>query len=92
MTDEPEQSQKGGGAEIDPGEPIWALAHFEADTAADLLIRVRRKIQRRTTVGHLTAFAASAPLVVLKEFWELLNDQLSPMKTRKDIGHGETTY
>jgi hypothetical protein len=74
---EPEPSRKGGGAEMDAGEPIRALAQFEVATAADLLIRVRRKIQRRTTVGHLTSFAAGAPLVVLREFWELLNDQVN---------------
>jgi hypothetical protein len=58
--------------EIDPGEPIAALAKFEHDTSSRLVVRVRRTIQRRTTVGQLTSFSAEMPLVVLREFWLIL--------------------
>ena len=63
----------GVGEEIDPGEPITELAHFEQDTSSDLIVRTRRAIQRRTVVGQLTSFAATMPLVVLREFWLVFN-------------------
>jgi hypothetical protein len=92
MNHEPEDSGIRSAEEIDTGEPIAALAQFEHDTSSDLIVRVRRTIQRRTTVGQLTYFATSTPLVVLKEFWLLLNRQLEPVDTRKDINHGEKAY
>ena len=61
------------GEEIDPGEPIAELAHFEQDISSDLIVRTRRAIQRRTVVGQLTSFAATMPLVVLREFWLVFN-------------------
>ena len=63
----------GVGEEIDPGEPIAELAHFEQDTSSDLIVRTRRAIQRRTVVGQLTPFATTMPLVVLREFWLVFN-------------------
>jgi hypothetical protein len=63
----------GAGQEIDPGEPIAALAQFEEDTSSDLIVRTRRTIQRRTVIGQLTSFAATMPLAVLREFWQVLN-------------------
>jgi hypothetical protein len=61
------------GDEIDPGEPIAALGEFELDTSRDLIVRTRRTIQRRTVVAQLTSFAATMPLVVLREFWLVFN-------------------
>ena len=55
--------------EIDPGEPIAALAQFEQDTSSDLIGRTRRTIQRRTVVAQLTSFAATMPIIVFREFW-----------------------
>jgi hypothetical protein len=59
----------GADEEIDPAEPIAALAQFEQDTSSDLIVRTRRSIQRRTVVAQLTSFAAIMPIVVIREFW-----------------------
>jgi hypothetical protein len=77
--------------EVDPGEPITELANFDHDASTGLLTRVRRAIQRRTTVAQLTSFSASVPLVVLKELWLVLVGQLGPKGVRKDVRHGEKT-
>jgi hypothetical protein len=76
-------------AEIDPGEPIPQLTRFEHETSAGLLTRIRRSIQRRSTVAQLTSFTASVPLVVLKEFWLILVGQFNQKSARKDVTHGE---
>ena len=72
MSDKPDLSEARLSEEIDPGEPIAALAQFENDTSGDLIVRTRRTIHRRATAAHLTSFAATMPLVVLKEFWLVL--------------------
>ena len=91
MRKQPEDSEGGNGQEIDLGEPIAILAQFEHDISSDLVGRIRRDVQRRTTVGQLTSFATSLPLIVLKEFWLVLNEQLGPLESRKDIDYGEET-
>jgi hypothetical protein len=77
--------------DVDPGEPIAGLAKFEHAASTGLLLRFRRAIQRRTTVAQLTTFSASAPMMVLMEFWLMLVEQLSPKSTRKDVGRGKKT-
>ena len=79
------------GEEVDPGEPIAELVNFDHDASTGLLTRVRRTIQRRTTVAQLTSFSANVPLVVLKELWLVLIGQLGPKSVRKDVTHGEKT-
>jgi hypothetical protein len=59
----------GDDQEIDLGDPIAALAQFEEDTSSDLIVRTRHDIQRRTIVAQLTSFAATMPLIVIREFW-----------------------
>ena len=76
-------------AEIDPGEPVAQLAGFEQATSTGLLGRIRRSIQRRSTVAQLTTFSASVPLVVLKEFWLILVGQFGQKNARKDVTRGE---
>jgi hypothetical protein len=87
----PEDAEMGDDEEIDPGEPIAALAKFEHDTSSRLVARVRQTIQRRTTVGQLTTFSAEMPLAVLREFWVILAGQLDPTGMRKDSRHGAET-
>jgi hypothetical protein len=77
--------------EIDPGEPIAQLARFEQETSSGLIARIRRSIQRRSTVAQLTTFSASVPMVVLKEFWLILIGQFGQRSARKDVAHGEET-
>jgi hypothetical protein len=91
MSDDPEDSEMQDSGEIDPGKPIAALAGFEHDTSSDLVVRIRHTIQLRTTVGQLTSFSVSAPLVVLSELWLILSNQLDPIGTQKDDSHEGTT-
>jgi hypothetical protein len=91
MSDEPEDSEMREDEEIDPGEPIAALAKLEHDTSSLLIGRVLRTIQRRTAIGQLTSFSAEAPVVVLKEFWLILINQLNPISMGKDASHGAKT-
>jgi hypothetical protein len=90
MSEEP-LGEGQGGQEVDMGEPIAELAAFEHDASAALLVRIRRAIQRRTAVGQLTSFSASVPLMVLREFWLILIEQLNPNGVRKDGRRGEKT-
>lgn len=77
--------------ELDMGEPVAELAAFEHDTSAGLLVRIRRAIQRRTAVAQLTSFSAGVPLLVLREFWLILMEQLNPNSVRKERRRGEET-
>ena len=90
MSEEPPGGEQGRG-EVDMGEPVAELAAFEHDASADLLVRIRRAIQRRTSVAQLTSFSASVPLLVLREFWLILIEQLNPNSVRKDGRRGEKT-
>jgi hypothetical protein len=72
MKDRSEGSETRIDEDIDPGEPIAALAQLKTDTSSDLIVRTRRAIHRRATAAHLTSFAATMPLVVLREFWLVL--------------------
>jgi hypothetical protein len=78
-------------AEIDPGEPIPQLAKFEHETSTGLIARIRRSIQRRSTVAQITTFSATVPLAVLKEFWLMLIGQFGQNSARKDVTHGKET-
>ncbi len=95
MSDEPADHEMRDGEEVDPdvdpGEPIALLAEFDHDASTDLLTRIRRTIQRRTAAGQLTSFTWNAPLVVLREFWLILIEQLNPKGTGKDGRDGRKT-
>ena len=91
MSDEPADSEMQDGEGVDPGEPIAALAEFEHDTSSDLLARIRRTIQRRTTAAQLTSFSSSVLLLLLREFWLILVEQFNPKRTRKDASDGGET-
>jgi hypothetical protein len=77
--------------EIDPGEPIQQLSNFEHQASDRLLTRIRRAIHRRSALAQLTSFSASIPLVIFKEFWLILIEQLGPKRARKDVIHGKET-
>ncbi len=72
--------------EVDPGEPIAALAGFEHDVSTGLLGRIRRTIGRRTTAAQVTLFALDMPFVVLREFWLIVMELFDSNKTGKDVG------
>jgi hypothetical protein len=91
MSDDSGNSEMRDSEEIDPGEPIAALAEFEPDISSGLVGRIRRAIHRRTTVDHLTAFSVHMPLLVLRELWLILVKRLDPMDVRKDASHGGKT-
>ncbi len=90
MSEEP-PGEGQGREEVHMGEPVAELADFEHEASADLLVRIRRAIQRRTSVAQLTSFSASIPLLVLREFWLILIEQLNPNSVRKDGRRGEKT-
>jgi hypothetical protein len=77
---------------VDLGEPIGALAEFDHEASTDLLTRIRRTIQRRTAAAQLTSFSWNAPLMVLREFWLILIEQLNPKGTGKDGSDGRKTF
>jgi hypothetical protein len=59
-------------AEIGDGEAVMELAQLGDDISGEVVARVRRTIQRRTTVNHLTSYATITPLVVLEALWSLV--------------------
>jgi hypothetical protein len=91
MSDEPENSEIGDANEIDPGEPISALAGFEHDVSRGLVKRIRRTIIVRKTVGQLASFSVDVPLLVLREFWSILSNRPHRTGKRKDASHGKKT-
>jgi hypothetical protein len=86
VSDRPEDPE-----EIDPGEPIAALARLEHEVSNDFLARIQRTVQRRTTAGQLISFAVNIPLVLLKEFWSILINRPDPPGIRKGASHGDKT-
>jgi hypothetical protein len=92
MSDEPADSEMRDGEEVDAGERIILLAEFDHEASSDLLTRIRRTIQRRTTAGQLMSFSWGAPLLVMKEFWVMLIEQLNPKGTGKDGRDGRKTF
>jgi hypothetical protein len=91
MSDKPEHSETGVDEEVDPGEPISALAGLECDASSGLVLRILRSIEHRTTVGQLASFSLSVLLVVLREFWSILIHAPNRIGIRKDANHGEKT-
>jgi hypothetical protein len=75
--------------EIDPGEPLQALANFEQEASRNLIVQIRRSIQRRTTIGQLAAFSVRIPLLMLKEFLSVVITRPDPRNARKGGAHGE---
>jgi hypothetical protein len=74
---------------IDPGYPIPALANLEQEASRNLIVQVRRSIQRRSTLGQLVAFSVRIPLLMLKEVWSVLIPRPDPRNVRKGGPHGE---
>jgi hypothetical protein len=75
--------------EIDPGEPLQALANLEQGASRNLVVQIRRSIQRRTTVGQLAVFSVCIPILMLKEFLSVLITRPDPRNARKGGIHGE---
>jgi hypothetical protein len=91
MSDGPDSGMQDGD-EADLGEPIAVLAEFDHEASTDLLTRIRRTIQRRTAAAQLTSFSWNAPLMVLRELWLILIEQLNPQGTGKDGRDGRKTF
>lgn len=82
--DDPSTPGARGGEDVDPGAPIEELATFEQDASGEFRGRIRRVIQRRTAVSHITSFSWNGPFLILLEFWTVLADALSLKAIRKD--------
>jgi hypothetical protein len=91
MSDKPEHSETGVPEEVDPGEPILALAELKHDASSGLVPRIRRTIQRRTTVAQLASFSVSIPLLLLREIWSILINRPNRKNIGKDSSRGEKT-
>jgi hypothetical protein len=91
MSDLPEGTGMQDADKIDPGEPIPALANFEQEASRNLIVQIRRSIQRRTTVGQLAAFSINIPQLMLKELWFVLFTRPDLRNMRKGGHHGEET-
>jgi hypothetical protein len=82
MSDDPVNPRRG--EDIDAGTPIEELAGFEHPPSSNLMSRIRRAIQRRTTVSQVASFSWNTPFIVFREFWIILAEQLLPTSARKD--------
>jgi hypothetical protein len=91
MSDKPEHSETGVDEEVDPGEPASELAGLEHNASSGLALRIRRTIQRRTTVGQLATFSRGVLLLVLREFWSISINTPNRIGIKKDANHGEKT-
>jgi hypothetical protein len=91
MSDKPEYSETGAAEEVDPGEPISGLAGLQCDASSGLVLRIRRTIQHRTTVGQLASFSFGVLLLVLREFWSILIHTPNRIGIGKDANRGEKT-
>jgi hypothetical protein len=89
VIDPPQPTRMQDADEIDPGEPLQALANFEQEASRNLIMHIRRSIQRRTTVGQLAAFSVRIPLLMLKEFLSILITRPDPKNARKGGTHGD---
>jgi hypothetical protein len=77
-------SESHDGKELDPGEPVGVLAAFEYEPSTNFLSRIRRSIQRRTSVSQIASFSWNIPLMVFMEFWAMIVEQLNPKRPGKD--------
>jgi hypothetical protein len=91
MNNKREDSRVRDTEEIDPGEPIAALARFEHDVSSGLARRIRHTVQWRTNVSQLASFSAAIPLLVLRELWSVLISRPYPKDIRKEDGDGSET-
>jgi len=89
MSDRHEDPKSEVAEEIDPGEPILALARFEHDVSSGLVERIRRTVQWRTNVGQLASFSVTIPLVVLRELWSVLTNRPIQRRPRKEASNGK---
>jgi len=87
MSEQSENPEMPQDKEVDPGEPIAALAGFEGNTSPGFMMRVRRKIQRRTTTAQVASFTWNVPSIVLLELWRVLIQLLQ----LKDVEKGSRT-
>jgi len=83
MSEQPEELESHGNEEVDPGEPIAALAGFEQSASPGFMLRVRRKIQRRTTTAQVASFTWDVPSILLLELWRALIQLLELRDVKK---------
>jgi len=91
MSNERKESEIRVDQDIDPGEPISALAGLEHDVSSRFVNRIRLTVQRRTTLSQLVSFFLSIPLLVLRELWSVLRTRPNPKSRGKDPNDGEET-
>ncbi|MGH9665018.1 MAG: hypothetical protein ACRD9L_11395 [Bryobacteraceae bacterium] len=75
-----------GGAPDDDREaerPIRALIGQEFETSPDFITRIRKKIDRRTTVSHFTSYSWNVPKIVLTEMLSVLKYLFSALGAQR---------
>ncbi len=65
-------SRAGSGEDVDPGEPIEALASLRHETSTGFLAGVRNRILFRRTASHLVDLLWSGPALVFMEFLQMI--------------------
>lgn len=66
------------------GPPIAELQDLEQETSADFVLRVRRKIHRRTATSQLASFSWNMPRLLLTEIAGLFQHLFSVIGGGKD--------
>jgi hypothetical protein len=81
----PDAGNAGGPDDPDGGtdEPIGALREQEYETSPDFMLRVRRRIHRRSSVAQLASFSWSLPKVILVELANVLGHVLGRIGAKK---------
>jgi hypothetical protein len=70
----------------DDDEPIEALSELDLEPSGSFWARVRKKIDRRVSAGHVASFAWDLPRLVFIEFLEIVFSLFPATKDRKG-GH-----
>ena len=68
----------------DPGQPIKVLADAGFTPASDFIGRIRRKIQRRTTVSQLASYSWKMPGMILLELLSMFGHILKTTGNNKE--------
>ncbi|HTZ59293.1 MAG TPA: hypothetical protein VMB49_14395 [Acidobacteriaceae bacterium] len=77
--------------EVDPGSPVIELATYDQDVSSQLMTRVRRAIYRRATAAQFATFAFHLPVLVFKEFWLMIVEQMDSRNAGKDANGRKAT-
>jgi len=70
------------GADVDPGEPVAALAGLVQEPSPDFAARVRRRIERRSLASQFLLLTWHMPVAVLLEFLVMIVEICFPGRSK----------